>query len=93
MQTQRGLELIPCLFLLPDSRKDHAEVVVVDRGVGFFLDAFLEQLAHNMQAMQSLFNSLSDETRQELQRLMQQVFGDAQLQQAMAELAHGNGRL
>lgn len=50
------------------------------------LDEFLEQLAHNMQAMQSLLNSLSDETRQELQRLMQQVFGDAHLQQAMADL-------
>ena len=50
------------------------------------LEALLEQLAHNMQAMQSLLNSLSDEKRQELQRLMQQVFGDEQLQQAMAEL-------
>ena len=50
------------------------------------LDELLEQLAHNMQAMQSLLNSLSDEKRQELQRLMQQVFGDAQLQQAMADL-------
>ena len=50
------------------------------------LEALLEQLAHNMQAMQSLLNSLSDEKRQELQRLMQQVFGDEQLQQAIADL-------
>jgi uncharacterized protein with von Willebrand factor type A (vWA) domain len=50
------------------------------------IDEFLEQLAHNMQAMQSLLNSLSDEKRQELQRLMQQAFGDEPLQQAMAEL-------
>src|SRR5712691_5681530 len=50
------------------------------------LDELLEQLARNMQAMQSLLNSMSDEKRQELQRLMQQVFGDALLQQAMADL-------
>ncbi len=50
------------------------------------LDELLEQLAHNMQAMQSLLNSLSDDKRQELQRLMQQVFGDEHLQQAMADL-------
>jgi uncharacterized protein with von Willebrand factor type A (vWA) domain len=50
------------------------------------LEALLEQLAHNMQAMQSLLNSLSDEKRQELQRLMQQVFGDEHLQQAIADL-------
>ena len=43
-------------------------------------------MAHNMQAMQSLLNSLSDEKQQELQRLMQQVFGDEPLQQAIADL-------
>jgi uncharacterized protein with von Willebrand factor type A (vWA) domain len=50
------------------------------------LEAFLAQLAHNMQAMQSLLESLSDEKRQELQRLMQQVCGDEGMQQAMADL-------
>lgn len=50
------------------------------------LEAFLEQLARNMQAMQALLNSMSDAQRQELQQLLQQVFGDAAMQQALAEL-------
>jgi uncharacterized protein with von Willebrand factor type A (vWA) domain len=59
---------------------------LLPEGVPESLDAFLAQLAHNMQAMQSLLESLSDEKRQELQRLMRHVFGDEGMQQAMADL-------
>jgi uncharacterized protein with von Willebrand factor type A (vWA) domain len=43
-------------------------------------------MAQNMEAMQSLLNSMSEEMRQELQGLMQGLFADPHLQQAFSEL-------
>ena len=50
------------------------------------LDDFLEQMARQMEAMQSLLNSMSSDMRQALQDLMQGQFDDAGMQQALAEL-------
>ncbi len=50
------------------------------------LDDFLEQMARQMEAMQSLLNSMSEDMRQALQELMQGQFDDADMQQALAEL-------
>jgi uncharacterized protein with von Willebrand factor type A (vWA) domain len=50
------------------------------------LEELLQHLAHNMQAMQSLLHSMSNDKRAELQQLMQQLFGDAAWQQAMVDL-------
>lgn len=50
------------------------------------LDEFLQQMAQNSEAMQSLMNSLSHEKRRELQQLLQEMFGNSQMQQAMNEL-------
>jgi uncharacterized protein with von Willebrand factor type A (vWA) domain len=50
------------------------------------LDDFLEQLARQMQAMQSLLNSMSEDMRQALQDLLQGQFDDARMQQALADL-------
>jgi len=50
------------------------------------LDEFLEQMARQMEAMQSLLNSMSEDMHQALQELLQGQFGDAGLQQALAEL-------
>jgi uncharacterized protein with von Willebrand factor type A (vWA) domain len=50
------------------------------------LETFLQQMAHNMAAMQSLLNSMSEEKRQELQRLIEGLFADERLQQALSEL-------
>jgi uncharacterized protein with von Willebrand factor type A (vWA) domain len=52
------------------------------------LEQLLEQMARNMEAMQSLLNSMSDDMRQELQVLMEGMFTDPQMQQAMADLMH-----
>lgn len=49
-------------------------------------EQFLEQMAHAMDSMQSLLNSMSGGMRQELQSLLQGVFDDASMQQSMAEL-------
>jgi uncharacterized protein with von Willebrand factor type A (vWA) domain len=51
------------------------------------LDQLLEHLAQQMNAMQSLLNSMSPGQRQELWNLMQQMMGDQQLAQELAELA------
>lgn len=48
------------------------------------LDDLVEHLAHNMQAMQSLLNSLSEAQRQTLQRLLHQAFDDPAWQHALA---------
>jgi uncharacterized protein with von Willebrand factor type A (vWA) domain len=50
------------------------------------LDEFLEQMARQMESMQSLLNSMSEDMRQALQELMQGQFDDAGMQQALAEL-------
>jgi uncharacterized protein with von Willebrand factor type A (vWA) domain len=50
------------------------------------LDEFLEQMARQMEAMQALLNSMSEDMRQALQDLMQGQFDDAGMQQALAEL-------
>jgi uncharacterized protein with von Willebrand factor type A (vWA) domain len=50
------------------------------------LDEFLEQMARQMEAMQSLLNSMSEDMHQTLQDLMQGQFDDAGMQQALAEL-------
>jgi uncharacterized protein with von Willebrand factor type A (vWA) domain len=50
------------------------------------LDAFLEQMARQMEAMQALLNSMSEDMRQALQELMQGQFDDTGMQQALAEL-------
>ena len=50
------------------------------------LDQLLEQMVQNMEAMQSLLNSMSEDMRQELQHLMQGLSADPQMQQALSEL-------
>ncbi len=50
------------------------------------IDEFLEQMARQMEAMQSLLNSMSEDMRQALQELMQGQFDDAGMQQALSEL-------
>lgn len=50
------------------------------------LEALLEQLAQHMQAMQALLNSMSEAQRRDLHQLMQHVFGDEAMQQALADL-------
>ncbi len=50
------------------------------------LDDFLAHLARQMEAMQSLLNSMSDDMRQALQDLVQGQFDDPGMQQALAEL-------
>jgi uncharacterized protein with von Willebrand factor type A (vWA) domain len=50
------------------------------------LETFLQQMAHNMAAMQSLLNSMSEEKRQELQRLLEGLCTDERLQHALSEL-------
>jgi uncharacterized protein with von Willebrand factor type A (vWA) domain len=51
------------------------------------LDQLLEHLAQQMNAMQSLLNSMTPGQRQELWGLMQQMMGDPQLAQELAELS------
>lgn len=51
------------------------------------LDQLLEHMARQMNAMQSLLQSLSPEQRAELWNLMQQMMGDEELAREMAELA------
>ena len=50
------------------------------------LDEFLDQMARQMEAMQTLLNSMSEDMRQALQELMQGQFDDDGMQQALAEL-------
>lgn len=50
------------------------------------LEQLLEHLARNMQAMQSLLNSMSAGMRQELQELLHGQLADPHLQHALAEL-------
>jgi uncharacterized protein with von Willebrand factor type A (vWA) domain len=51
------------------------------------LDQLLEQMAGQMNAMQSLLSSMSPEQRAELWKLMQQMMGDEQLARELAELS------
>lgn len=55
-------------------------------GVPDNLDELLQHMAHNMQAMQSLLNSMSASQRQTLEHLVQQTFGEASWQQTMADV-------
>ena len=51
------------------------------------LDELLEQMRQQMQAAQSLLNSMSAEQRQQLQALMQNRFGDPELDSELRKLA------
>ena len=51
------------------------------------LDQLLEHMAQQMNAMQSLLNSMNPGQRQELWGMMQQMMGDPQLAQELAELS------
>jgi uncharacterized protein with von Willebrand factor type A (vWA) domain len=55
-------------------------------GVPESLEELLEHMARQMEAVQTLLNSMSEDMRQELQHLMQGLFADPQMQQAMTEL-------
>jgi uncharacterized protein with von Willebrand factor type A (vWA) domain len=59
---------------------------LLSHGAPDSLEQFLEQMAHAMDCMQSLLNSMSGAMRRELQSLLHEVFDDAQMQQSMAEL-------
>jgi uncharacterized protein with von Willebrand factor type A (vWA) domain len=51
------------------------------------LDELLEQMQAQMQAMQSLMDSMPSDQRQQLQSLMADKFGDAELEAELSELA------
>jgi uncharacterized protein with von Willebrand factor type A (vWA) domain len=51
------------------------------------LDELLQQMQQQMEATQSLFNSMSPDQQQQLQDMMQGKFGDPELEQELAKLA------